>query len=68
MEYVHIYGLSLSPVDIDYIDWICKHTPTDAKWEISWYSEEDEKRIDEFVLEHSRLDGKVQKMRLTPIE
>lgn len=68
MEYVHIYRLSLSPVDIDYIDWICKHTPIDTKWEISWYSEEDEKRIDEFVLEHSRLDGKVQKMRLTPIE
>ena len=68
VEYVYIYGLSLSPVDIDYIDWIYNHTPTDAKWEISWYSEEDEKRIAEFVLEHSRLDGKVQKMRLTPIE
>lgn len=31
VEYVHVLGLSLSPVDIEYLDWICGKIPFDAK-------------------------------------
>ena len=49
---MHIYGLSFSPVDEDYIDWIYQHTPKNARWEVSWYTEIDKERIDKFILEH----------------
>ena len=49
VEYVHVYGFSISEVDEEYLDWIVEHTPLDSKWEFSWYSEEDKQRIDEFI-------------------
>lgn len=68
VKFVHIFGLSFSPVDIDYIDWIYHHTPKDATWEVSWYSDEDKKRIDNFILEHFNLNGRIKKIQLESIE
>lgn len=64
VEYVNVYGLSFSPVDEDYIDWICHNTPNAKEWEISWYSDEDMKRIEKFVLDHYYLRDKVKRVRL----
>lgn len=47
--FIHIYGLSFSPVDEGYIDWIILKTPQNCQWEISWFSEKDKERISSFV-------------------
>lgn len=68
VETIHILGLSFSPVDIDYLDWIYKHTTSGVKWEVSWYSEEDSKRIDEFIQSHRNLVRNLEKIQLAPIK
>lgn len=68
VEFVHIYGFSFSPVDVDYIDWILKQTPKTSRWEVSWFSEEDERRIDRFLLDHYNLKDRLSKMRLEAIQ
>lgn len=67
VEYVHIYGFSLSPVDEDYLDWIFRNVTYDSKWEVSWFSEEDKNRIDKFVLEHWGLKERLNLVRLEDI-
>lgn len=67
VEFVHVYGLSLSPVDENYLDWIEENTPQDCKWEFSWFSEHDKQRIKEFVLNHWRIKGRYQLMQLQSI-
>lgn len=66
VDFVHIYGLSFSPVDLDYIDCVYKLV-TNANWEISWYSENDKKRIDSFVLSHWGIKDKLRLIRLDSI-
>ena len=68
VKVVHIYGLSFSPVDIDYLDWIFRQTSSETKWEVSWYSAEDAKRIDDFVFEHWALKKRLKRIQLTPIQ
>ena len=68
VKVVHIYGLSFSPVDIDYLDWIFKQTSSETKWEVSWYSAEVAKRIDDFVFEHWALKKRLKRIQLTPIQ
>lgn len=47
---IHIWGLSLSEVDIPYITHICSIlSNNDLEWEFSWYEESDKKRIYEVV-------------------
>lgn len=67
VEFVHMYGLSLSPVDENYIDWIERNTPQDCKWEFSWFSEQDKQRIEEFILNHWRIKDRYQLIQLQPI-
>lgn len=67
VEYVHIYGFSFSEVDENYIDWIDTHTPKICKWEVSWYTELDKKRIDKFVLNHWNLKCRFKLMQLQPL-
>lgn len=66
-EYIHIYGFSISEVDEDYLDWIEMNTPRDSKWEFSWYSEEDKRRINHFILDHWRIKERTTMMQLQPI-
>lgn len=67
VEFVHVYGFSISEVDEDYLDWIEMHTPTNSQWEFSWYSEEDKMRIDRFILNHWRLNDRFSLMQLQEI-
>lgn len=67
VEYVYVYGFSISEVDEDYLDWIEKHTPSDSKWEFSWHSEEDKFRIDRFILNHWRLKERHSLVQLKEI-
>lgn len=67
VEMVHVLGLSLSPVDIEYLEWICREVPYNAKWEISWYTEEDKKRIYLFVLKN-KIRNRSQLIQLDSID
>ena len=64
---IHVYGLSISPVDENYLDWIEQHTPQDCKWEFSWYSVKDIERIEEFVLNHWRIKDRYTTMQLQQV-
>lgn len=66
VEFVHVFGLSLSPVDVDYMDWIEKNTPRDCNWEFSWFTELDMQRIKKFVLNHWRIKNRYRSMQLQP--
>lgn len=67
-EYVHIFGFSFSQVDEDYLDWIVNKTPITSKWEVSWYSDIDKQRINDFVLNHWSLKDRISLIQLQPIE
>lgn len=56
VQKIHVWGLSLSPVDIEYLEWISREVYNDVKWEFSWYTEEDKRRIYLFVLKNSLRD------------
>lgn len=46
---VHVYGLSFSPVDLPYLDEIVGDVNAAAtKWEVSFYSDEDKVRAEQF--------------------
>ena len=64
VEYVHIYGLSFSPVDEGYIDWIFQQTSVNVQWEVSWKSEFDRQRIDEFVQNHWDVKSRLKLIEL----
>ena len=64
VKYVHIYGFSFSEIDEDYIDWICKNVPFDSKWEVSWFTDTDKKRIENFLMNHKWLKDRLNIIRL----
>ena len=64
---IHVYGLSISPVDEDYLDWIEKHTPQDCKWEFSWHTDKDMERIEKFVLDHWRIRDRYTTIQLKEV-
>ena len=68
VEYVHVYGFSISQVDENYLDWIEMKTPRNSQWEFSWYSDEDRNRIDRFIRNHYRLENRVKMIRLEDIK
>lgn len=67
VEFVHVYGFSISEVDEYYLDWVEMNTPTNSQWEFSWYSEEDKNRIYRFILNHWRLKDRYSLMQLQEI-
>ena len=67
VERVHIYGFSFSPVDEDYMDWIYQHVPYTTQWEVSWFSETDKQRIDNFILNHWSLKDRMKLIKLEEI-
>ena len=67
VEQVPIYGFSFSPVDEDYMDWIYHHVPHTTQWEVSWYSETDQQRIDNFILNHWALKDRIKLIKLEEI-
>lgn len=67
VKFIHVLGLSFSPVDIDYMNWIYDNTSKDVKWEVSWYSDEDKTRIANFVLDHWNLKNRCSLIKLTSV-
>ena len=48
-ESVYIYGLSFSPVDRPYLDEIVRNVdPSTTKWEVSYFSDEDREKAEDF--------------------
>ena len=68
VKFIHVLGLSFSPVDIDYMNWIYDNTLKDVKWEVSWYSDEDKTRIANFVLDHWNLKNRCSLIKLTSVD
>ena len=67
VEYVHIYGFSLSPVDEYYVDCFFNNVPATSQWEVSWFSNEDKNRIDKFILDHWSLKDRLKIIKLEEI-
>ena len=68
VDHVHVYGLSFSPVDIDYLNWVYDNISSKAQWEVSWYSEGDKQRINLFALDHKDLKNRLSLIRLDEIQ
>lgn len=50
IEHIYIYGFSFSPVDEPYIDKIINHIDKEkVHWTISYYSDEDQKKIEAYM-------------------
>ena len=67
VKHVHVLGFSFSNVDIDYMFWIALHTSMDCDWEVSWFSEEDKKRINSFFSENRHLNGEIRLIQLEEV-
>ena len=61
---IHVLGLSLSAVDIPYLDWIIENTPIDCKWEISWFSKKDIERIANFMMDRPCLGERIKRIQI----
>lgn len=61
---VHVLGLSLSAVDIPYLEWVLENTPDDCKWQISWHTKDDISRYNEFVLDHPTLQKRCEPIQI----
>ena len=64
IEHIHIFGLSFSNVDIPYLEWIVSHTDKHYDWEVSWYSEEDKRRINTFLLGNPQLKSRLHLIQI----
>ena len=67
VEYVHIYGFSFSEIDEDYVDWIYKNVPINSEWEVSWFTDTDKKRIENFLMNHKWLKDRLRTIKLDDI-
>ena len=52
IENVYVYGFSFSPIDMPYLEEILRRTNPETHWVISWVSQEDQKRISDFVIKN----------------
>lgn len=60
IEHIHVLGLSFSDVDIPYMEWIAWHTRRNCDWEVSWHSEDDKVRINNFLYVAPCLRGQIK--------
>ena len=49
---IYVYGFSFSPIDMPYLAKIIRRTKPDTHWIISWYSQDDKRRIMDFVIRY----------------
>lgn len=49
---VYVLGFSFSPIDIPYLEKIIRRTKPETHWVISWYSQDDKRRIMDFVIRY----------------
>lgn len=67
VEHIHVLGLSLSDVDFPYLEWLVRHTSNNCDWEISWFSDEDKRRINKFISENPQINSRLNKIQLQKI-
>lgn len=66
---IHIYGLSLSDVDLKYFDTVRQYSSSFyTKWEFSYYSPDDEARVDDVISKLRICHLLTSKIKLTDIE
>lgn len=58
IQCIHVYGLSLSNVDLPYIDLIAEKTP-DALWEFSDYQNKNRQKIQTFIKAHKIVNYRI---------
>lgn len=47
---IFVYGFSFSSIDMPYLEKIIRRTKPETHWVISWYSQDDKRRIMDFVV------------------
>ena len=52
IQRIYVYGFSFSPIDLPYLEKIMRRTKPDTHWVISWYSQEDKRRIMDFAIRY----------------
>lgn len=52
VERIYVYGFSFSSIDMPYLEKIIRRTKPETHWVISWYSQEDKRRIMDFIIRH----------------
>ena len=67
VEHIHILGFSFSDIDIPYLEWIVSHTGKHCDWEVSWYSEEDKRRINKFLLGSPQLKSRLHLIQIKEV-
>ena len=49
---IFVYGFSFSSIDMPYLEKIIRRTKPETHWVISWYSQDDKRRIMDFVIRY----------------
>ena len=52
VERIYVYGFSFSSIDMPYLEKIIRRTKPETHWVISWYSQDDKRRIIDFVIRY----------------
>ena len=52
VERIYVYGFSFSSIDIPYLEKIIMRTKPETHWVISWYLQDDKRRIMDFVIRY----------------
>ena len=52
VERIYVYGFSFSYIDIPYLEKIIRRTKPETHWVISWYLQDDKRRIMDFVIRY----------------
>ena len=52
VERIYVYGFSFSSIDMPYLEKIIRRTKPETHWVISWYSQDDKRRIMDFVIRY----------------
>ena len=52
VERIYVFGFSFSSIDMPYLEKIIRRTKPETHWVISWYSQEDKRRIMDFVIRY----------------
>ena len=52
VQLIYVYGFSFSPIDMPYLEKIIRRTKPGTHWVISWYSQDDKRRIMDFAIRY----------------
>lgn len=52
VQMIYVYGFSFLPIDMTYLEKIIRRTKPETHWVISWYSQDDKRRIMDFIMKY----------------